>query len=43
MLTKKEKEKLIKDAANVIVVAGGILTLAFGIYFIFDTLKKWYW
>ena len=42
MLTKKEKEKLIKDAANIFVAAGGIITLAFAIYFIVDYLKKWH-
>lgn len=41
MLTKNEKEKLIKDAANIFVAAGGIITLAFAIYFIVDYLKKW--
>jgi hypothetical protein len=42
MLTKKEKEKLIRDAANIFVAAGGIITLAFAIYFIVDYLKKWH-
>ena len=42
MLTENEKQKLIKDAANVFVAAGGIVTLAFIIYFIFDLIKKWY-
>ena len=42
MLTENEKQKLIKDAAAIFVAAGGILTLAFAIYFIVDTLKKWY-
>jgi len=41
MLSKNEKEKLIRDAANIFVAAGGIITLAFAIYFIVDYLKKW--
>lgn len=42
MLTEKEKQKLIKDAASIFVATGGILTLAFAIYFIVDLVKKWY-
>jgi predicted permease len=42
MLTQNEKEKLTKDIALIVVAAGGILTLAYAIYFIVDTLKKWY-
>jgi hypothetical protein len=42
MLTENEKQKLGKDIALIIVAAGGLLTLAFSIYFIIDTLKKWY-
>ena len=42
MLTKNEKQKLIKDAASIFVAAGGIVTLAFAIYFIVDLVKKWY-
>jgi hypothetical protein len=42
MLTENEKQKLIKDAASTIVAAGGIVTLAFAIYFIVDLVKKWY-
>ena len=42
MLTENEKAKLIKDAINIFVAAGGVVTLAFAIYFIIDTLKKWY-
>ena len=41
-MTEKEKQKLIKDAATIFVAAGGILTLAFAIYFIVDLIKKWY-
>ncbi len=41
-MTQREKEKLIKDVANIFVTAGGIITLAFAIYFIVDTIKKWY-
>jgi hypothetical protein len=42
MLTEREKQKLIRDAATIFVAAGGILTLAFVIYFIVDLVKKWY-
>jgi hypothetical protein len=42
MLTENEKEKLGKDIALIVVAAGGLLTLAYAIYFIIDTLKKWY-
>ena len=42
MLTEREREKLIKDAASIFVAAGGILTLAFAIYFIVDLIKKWH-
>ena len=42
MLTEQEKQKLGKDIALIIVTIGGILTLSYAIYFIVDTLKKWY-
>ena len=42
MLTEPEKQKLIRDAATIFVAAGGILTLAFAIYYIVDLVKKWY-
>jgi hypothetical protein len=42
MLTEQEKNKLGKDIAVIIVAIGGILTLSYAIYFIVDTLKKWY-
>jgi ATP-dependent protease ClpP protease subunit len=42
MLTEQEKNKLVKDIALIIVSIGGILTLSYAIYFIVDTLKKWY-
>jgi len=42
MLTQDEKQKLIKDLALLIISAGGIVTLSYAIYFIVDTLKKWY-
>ncbi len=42
MLTEREREKLIRNAATIFVAAGGILTLAFAIYFIVDLVKKWY-
>ena len=41
-MTEREKEKLIKDAANIFVAVGGIVTLAFAIYFIIDLVKNWY-
>ena len=41
-MTEREREKLIKDLANIFVVAGGIVTLAFAIYYIVDLLKNWY-
>jgi hypothetical protein len=42
MLTENEKQKLGKEIALIIVLIGGIVTLAYAIYFIVDTLKKWY-
>jgi hypothetical protein len=42
MLTEQEKQKLGKEIALIIVLIGGILTLSYAIYFIVDTLKKWY-
>ena len=42
MLTENEKQKLIKDTATIFVAAGGIVTLAFAIYFIVDLIKNWY-
>jgi hypothetical protein len=42
MLTEQEKQKLGKEIAVIIVAIGGILTLSYAIYFIVDTLKKWY-
>ena len=42
MLTENEKQKLIKDAASIFVAAGGIVTLAYAIYFIFDLVKNCY-
>ena len=41
-MTEREKQKLIRNAASIFVAAGGILTLAFAIYFIVDLIKKWY-
>jgi hypothetical protein len=42
MLTEQEKQKLGKDIALIFVAIGGILTISYAIYFIVDTLKKWY-
>ena len=41
-MTEREKQKLIRDAASIFVAAGGILTIAFAIYFIVDLIKKWH-
>ena len=42
MLTEQEKQKLGKEIALIIVLIGGIVTLAYAIYFIVDLAKKWY-
>jgi predicted permease len=42
MLTEQEKQKLGKEIALIIVLIGGIITVSYAIYFIVDTLKKWY-
>lgn len=42
MMTQREKQKLIKNIASIFVAAGGIVTLAYAIYFIYHTLKNWY-
>ena len=42
MLTEQEKQKLGKDIAVIIVDIGVIITVSYAIYFIVDTLKKWY-
>jgi ATP-dependent protease ClpP protease subunit len=42
MLTELEKQKLGKEIALIIVSIGGIITLSYAVYFIVDTLKKWY-
>ena len=42
MLTEQENQKLGKEIALIIVLIGGIVTLSYAIYFIVDTLKKWY-
>jgi bacteriorhodopsin len=42
MMTQREKEKLIKDVANIFVLIGGLITIIWVIYFIVDTIKKWY-
>jgi predicted permease len=42
MLTENEKQKLGKEIALIIVLIGGILTLSYAIYFIVDTINKWY-
>jgi hypothetical protein len=35
----KEEEKIIKNAAKVFIYFGGLITLAFAIYYIVDLLK----
>jgi hypothetical protein len=42
MLTEQEKQKLGKEIALIIVLIGGIVTLSYAIYFIVDTINKWY-
>lgn len=42
MMTQREKEKLIKNVTSIFVATGGIVTLAYAIYFIIHTLKNWY-
>ena len=40
-MTEEEKE-LVKNGAKIIVTFGGVVTLAFAIYFIIDYIKKWH-
>lgn len=42
MMTEREKQKLIKDVASIFVTIGGLVTLMFAVYFIYDLIKKWY-
>jgi hypothetical protein len=42
MLNENKKQKLGRDIALIIVAAGGIVTLAYAIYFIVDLAKKWH-
>jgi predicted permease len=42
MLTENEKQKLGKEIGLIIVLIGGIVTLSYAIYFIVDTINKWY-
>ena len=41
-MTEKEKEKVVKESLRLFVFAGGIVTLAFAIYYIVDLVKNWY-
>ena len=41
-MTEKEKEKVVKESLRLFVLAGGLLTLAYAIYFIVDLVKNWY-
>ncbi len=41
-MTEKERDKLITEIKLIFISVGGIATLAFTIYFIVDTIKKWY-
>ena len=42
MMTENEKRLIVNQIALTFVAIGGLLTVAYAIYFIFDTLKKWY-
>jgi hypothetical protein len=42
MLTEKEKEKLTNHLALIVVASVCTLTFWYAIYFIINTLKKWY-
>lgn len=39
MLKEEEKQEIIKNGAKVFVLFGGLVTLAFAIYYIVDLLK----
>jgi hypothetical protein len=39
MLNQKERDQAIKFILNLIVAAGGLLTLSFAIYYIVDLIK----
>lgn len=41
-MKEHERKEFERVATRVIVTIGGILTLAYALYFIFDTIKKWY-
>lgn len=43
MMTENERRLIVNQIALTFVAIGGVLTVAYAIYFIFDTLKKWYW
>jgi hypothetical protein len=40
-MTDYEKQEFVRIARNVIIAAGGILTLAFAIFYIVDLIKGW--
>ena len=42
MMTEKEKKNLGNQIAITFISIGGIATLGYAIYFIFDLIKKWY-
>ena len=41
-MTEKERKILSNQIAIVFIFIGFIFTLAYAVYFIIDTLKKWY-
>jgi hypothetical protein len=41
-MTDYEKKEFARIARNVIITAGGILTLAFAIFYIVDLINGWY-
>lgn len=41
-MTQRERDKLITEIKIIFISVGGIATLAYAIYFIIDTIKKWY-
>lgn len=43
MMTENERRLIVNQIALTFIAIGGVLTMAYAIYFIFDTLLKWYW
>lgn len=42
MMTENERRFIANQIALTFVAIGGILTLCYAIYFIFNTIKHWY-